>query len=153
MIKLSFLNLFRRKSRTFLGVLGIVIGVMAIIAIVAVVDGVYIEINDMIANYQGVFVWEKNTLDQTLSTVDIAVMDKIKGIRGVRNAVPEVWALPKTINGKSTGTFSMSSVIYAADLAEYTKLKNNLMIGDIVKGSMLKPGDRKKIIISKAGLV
>jgi len=150
MIKLSFLNLFRRKSRTFLGVIGIVIGVMAIIAIVSVVDGVYIEISDMIANYQGVFVWEKNTLDQSLSTVDISVMDDIKGIRGIRNTVPEVWAMPKTINGESTGAFSMSSVIYAVDLAEYTKLKNNLMIGEIVKGDMLRPGDRKKIIITEA---
>ncbi len=149
MIKLSFLNLFRRKSRTFLGVGGIVIGVMAIISIVSVVDGFYYELNDMIASYQGVMVWEKNTLDQTLSHLDISILPDIKKIRGVRNVVPEIWALPKSIGGKPVKGMTMTTTIYAVDLSAYSKLKSNVIIGEIAKGEMLKPSDRGYVIVSK----
>ncbi len=150
MIKLSFLNLFRRKSRTFLGVVGIVIGVMAIIAIVSVVDGVYKEINDIVASYQGIMVMEKNTIDQTLSELDASLQNDLESVRGVRTVVKEIWLLPKTIDGKASGeNFSISQIIYGADLTAYTKLNNNIIIGEIYRGEMLRPGDTGYVLISK----
>ena len=67
MLKLSFLNLFRRKSRTFLALLGIVIGVAAIVALVSVVDGFYGDFNEVIASFQAVMVREKDVADEIFS--------------------------------------------------------------------------------------
>ena len=63
MIKLSFLNLFRRKSRTFLSVLGIAIGVAAIIGLVSVVAGVQEGYEDIVSGLQGIMVWEKGVIE------------------------------------------------------------------------------------------
>ena len=60
MLKLSFLNLFRRKSRTALALIGIVIGVMAIVGMVSVVDGLLADFEHAFGKIQGINVLEKN---------------------------------------------------------------------------------------------
>ena len=59
MIKLSFLNLFRRKTRTFLAILGIAIGVAAIIVLVSLVDGFNDEFDDVMGSLKAIMVMER----------------------------------------------------------------------------------------------
>lgn len=152
MIKLSFLNLFRRKSRTLLSILGIAIGVSAIIGLISVVNGVFEEYNSVIGGMQGVWVWEKDVLDQTLSHVDASLAGRISSVQGVRTVVPEIWVVPSTIDGKpvglSSGSLSMTAV-YGVDLSKYKRLRSNVWIGELDKGSMLKPGETGSVIIGK----
>ncbi len=70
MLKLSFLNLFRRKTRTFLAVLGIAIGVAAILSLVSVVDGVYAEFTNVLSQFQGIFVLQEGAVKQAFSQID-----------------------------------------------------------------------------------
>ena len=116
MIKLSFLNLFRRKTRTLLSVIGIAIGVAAIIILVSLVDGFTAEFNDVIGDFKAITVLQKNAQDQTLSRIDVGFENKIETIPGVKAAVPELWFLPEKIDVEITGFTSISSPsIYGLD--------------------------------------
>ncbi|MCX6801993.1 MAG: ABC transporter permease [Candidatus Diapherotrites archaeon] len=154
MIKLSFLNLFRRKSRTFLSVLGIAIGVAAIIGLMSVVDGVTQEYQSIIGGMQGVWAWEKDVADNSLSRLDASYGTEIASMQGVRVVVPELWLVPTSVDGKPLSLSEASSIssipsIYAADLTAYNKLRSNIWIGEIAEGSMLKPGDSGYVLIGQ----
>ncbi|MEM0360619.1 MAG: ABC transporter permease [Candidatus Diapherotrites archaeon] len=154
MIKLSFLNLFRRKSRTFLSVLGIAIGVAAIIGMMSVVDGVKGEYEGLIGSIQGVWVWEKDAVDNSLSRIDASYQSQIESMQGVRVVVPELWLIPTSIDGKTvrlagSGSIMSPPAIYAADLTAYNKLRNNIWIGELSEGSMLEPGDSGYVVVGK----
>lgn len=155
MIRLSFFNLFRRKSRTFLSVLGIAIGVAAIIGLISVVDGVYNEYASVISGLQGIWVWEKDVIDQTLSKVDADTENKISSVQGIRVVLPELWIPPSTIDGKPIGVggegLSIDApLVYGVDISRYRKLRSNVWIGELEKGSMLKPGDEGFVVIGKS---
>jgi putative ABC transport system permease protein len=154
MIKLSFLNLFRRKSRTFLSVLGIAIGVSAIIGLMSVVDGVTAEYQGIIGGMQGVWAWEKDVVDNSLSRIDASYGAEIASMQGVRVVVPELWLVPTSIDGKALNLMSGGSVmsppaIYAADITAYNKLRSNIWIGELSEGSMLKPGESGYILVGQ----
>ena len=152
MLKLAFLNLFRRKSRTFLAVVGIVIGITALIALNAVVDGIYNEIDTVIGSFQAIMVMEKGSMDQTLSKLDESLRAKIESIQGVRVVVPEVWILPQTVGGK-TLALSQSLIpptIYGVDISAYRKLRGNGWIGELEKGEMLNSNDKYAVLMGKS---
>ncbi len=153
MLKLSFLNLFRRKSRTFLSVLGIAIGVGAIIGLVSVVEGVFVEYEDVLLGMQGIWVMEKDAMDQTLSKVDGSLEPKISSVQGVKTVLPEAWLIPDTIDGKPISESSTGidvPFIYGADLSVYNGLKNNIWLGELGEGSVPKPGETGSVVIGKA---
>jgi len=153
MIKMAFLNLFRRKSRTFLSVLGIAIGVAAIIGLISVVDGVSNEYSDIMTGMQGIMVMEKDALDQSLSKIDSDLDRKISSVQGVKTVLPEIWFLPTTIDGKfaSESASGMDMpMIYGTDMAIYNSLKSNVWFGEIGVGSLPKPGDTGSVVIGKA---
>ena len=70
MIKLAFSNLFRRKTRTFLALLGVAIGVAAIIVLVSIVDGFYLEFSDVVSQFQGIQILDKEAPDVVFSVMD-----------------------------------------------------------------------------------
>ena len=47
MISVSFKNIQRNKVRTFLALLGIMIGVASIISLVSIVDGLFAQVQDV----------------------------------------------------------------------------------------------------------
>lgn len=153
MLKLSFLNLFRRKSRTILSLLGIAIGVAAIISLVSVVDGTYNEFNSMVSQFQGIVVMEKGSIDQTLSSVDASLQSELERVQGVRTVVPEIWVLPTSIDGKTAGMEAglagMMQFVYGPDIREYNMLRGNGWLGEMYSGEMLKPNDLGKVVVGK----
>ena len=150
MIKLSFLNLFRRKTRTLLSVIGIAIGVAAIIILVSLVDGFTAEFNDVIGDFKAITVLQKNAQDQTLSRIDVGFENKIETIPGVKAAVPELWFLPEKIDGKVTGFTSISSPsIYGLDSDKFFATGSKGFIGELEKGAVLSNNDRGQVLIGK----
>jgi len=153
MIKMAFLNLFRRKSRTFLSVLGIAIGVAAIIGLVSVVDGVSAEYTDIMTGMQGIMIMEKDALDQTLSKMDSDLDRKISSVQGVKTVLPEVWLIPDTVDGKRASESASGMdmpLIYGVDMSVYNRLKSNIWLGEIGVGSLPKPGETGSVVIGKA---
>ncbi|MCH7902282.1 ABC transporter permease [archaeon] len=150
MIKLSFLNLFRRKTRTLLSVIGIAIGVAAIIILVSLVDGFTAEFNDVIGDFKAITVLQKNAQDQTLSRIDVGFENKIETIPGVKAAVPELWFLPEKIDGEITGFTSISSPsIYGLDSDKFFATGSKGFIGELEKGAVLSNNDRGQVLIGK----
>ena len=150
MIKLSFFNLFRRKTRTFLSILGIAVGVAAIIVLVSLVDGFSQDFNDIIGGFKAINIMEKDSLDQTLSTLDSSWVGKIESTQGVRAAVPEIWVLPEKIDGKPI-ELSLSSAVslYGLDLDSFYAAGGSGWIGEIEKGARLRNSDRGEVMIGK----
>ncbi len=150
MIKLSFLNLFRRKARTFLSVSGIAIGVAAIIVLVSLVDGFTGQFDEVVSQFKGVVVSEKDSIDQTVSRVDLSFAGKLASLPGVKVVVPEIWALPQSIDGKGLGISSFSAVyIYGLDVDKYYSSGGKGWLSDAEKGSLLRSSDFGQVMIGK----
>ena len=93
---------------------------------------------------------EKDSQDQTLSKVDLSLQHELENVKGVRTVLPEIWIMPKSIDGKKMQPENISTYppfIYGIDTQEYVKMRGNGWIGEIEKGKKLKAGDRKKIMI------
>lgn len=152
MLKLAFLNLFRRKSRTLLSFIGIAIGVAAIISLVSVVDGTYAEFNSLVSQFQGILVMEKDSIDQMHSSLDASLKHELEKIPGVRTVVSEIWLMPKSVDGKELSLksgLSKITFVYGADMKEYNKLKGNGWLGEMYKGEMLSQNDTGQVVIGK----
>jgi len=150
MIKLSFLNLFRRKTRTLLSIIGIAIGVAAIIVLVSLVDGFTAEFNDVIGDFKAITVLQKNAQDQTLSRINVSFENKIETIPGVKAVVPELWFLPEKIDGEVTGLTSIAAPsIYGLDSDKFFATGSKGFIGELEKGAVLSNSDRGQVLIGK----
>ncbi|MEM4390235.1 MAG: FtsX-like permease family protein [Candidatus Diapherotrites archaeon] len=150
MIKLSFLNLFRRKTRTFLSVFGIVIGVAAIIVLVSVVDGFTRDFESVISGFKGVSVMEKNAQDNVFSKVDASFGSKLESLPYVRAVIPEVWVLPKRIDSKDIGFNSLSAPqVYGVDTSKYYSSGASGWISDVKEGFPLNSSDSGFVLIGE----
>ncbi|MFH1545260.1 MAG: FtsX-like permease family protein [archaeon] len=150
MIKLSFSNLFRRKSRTILSLLGIMVGVGAIIVLISIVDGLFSGLEEFVSEIQGVSVREKDSGDEAFSKIDVSFGSKLESIQGVRVAVPEIYYVPKKVDGGPAISTNILSpiMIYAVDAQKYYSMKSTGWIsGDIELGSRLEPGEKGKVLI------
>lgn len=154
MLKLSFVNLFRRPARSFLSVVSIAIGIAVIITLVSIVDGAENSFNDTISQFQGVLVMQKDSLDQTLSQInEEPAKSKISRMSGVRNVISELFVLPTTIEGSSLGSgigdiSSAYTFVYGVKPSEFKKLNGNGWLGEMGKGSFLTE-DKESIVIGK----
>ncbi|MFH1391257.1 MAG: FtsX-like permease family protein [Candidatus Diapherotrites archaeon] len=151
MIKLSFLNLFRRKTRTFLAIAGIAIGVAAIIVLVSLVDGFTLEFDEIIGQYKAITVMEKDAQDQTLSKVDISFVSKLESLPYVKTAVPEIMFLPQKIDGKAAGMNSISPPsVYGMDPDKFFSTGGTTFLGELDKGSLIRNSDLGQVVIGKS---
>ncbi len=151
MWRVSFFNLFRRKQRTFLALLGIVVGVAAIMSLVSVVDGLQSEFDLAVSNIKSVLVVENGAIDHTLSFIDSGFEEKLEKVSGVGVVVPEIWRIPFQIEGKpNTFSFGGTISVYGIGLQKYFKLKNPVYSIRIVSGEAIQSGDKKGIVIGKA---
>ncbi|MBI4210411.1 MAG: ABC transporter permease [Candidatus Diapherotrites archaeon] len=150
MIKLSFLNIFRRKTRAVLAIAGIAIGVAAIIVLVSLVDGFTSDFNDVISQFKGVTVYEKNSADQTLSKIDASLEQKIEALPNVKAVIPEIWVLPNKIDSEPIGLSPTGSVaIYGLDTGKYFANTGSSWLNDIGSGAVLKGSDRGQVMIGE----
>ena len=150
MIKLSFSNLFRRKTRTALSVAGIAIGVAAIIVLVSLVDGFTVQFDEIVSQFKGIAVIQKDSGDNTLSKLDASFEGKLESIPGVRAAIPELFVLPQKIDGKPLGFADSASVfVYGLDVGKYIATGSKGWVSDVEKGSWLSSSDSGSILVGK----
>ncbi len=150
MIKLSFFNLFRRKTRTLLSVVGIVIGVSAIILLVSVVDGFTRDFDSIVSSFKGISVMEKNAQDNVFSRVDSSFVSKLESLPYVKAAIPEVWVLPKRIDSKDVGFSSFSPPqVYGIDTSKYYSSGSSGWISEVKEGFPLSNSDSGSVLIGE----
>ncbi|MBR9707231.1 MAG: ABC transporter permease [Candidatus Diapherotrites archaeon] len=144
MIVLAFYNLFRRKSRTILALIGLMIGVGAVVSLTSIVNGLYTEALDTIGQLQGVTVTQVGPTPLPFSRIDTAFASKLKSVTGVEKAIPMVVQIIGTIDDDKTtfaGPQSMSA--YGTDLADLREAGIAAAAAkNIVKGQIIKPGSK-----------
>ena len=151
MIKLSFMNLFRRKTRTALALLAVIVGVAAILVMVSVVDGVSEEFTGVMQMFQAIQVIQKDSVDESLSHVDRDYMGKLEGMDGVANVIPEIWAVPTKVDDKTTGTGDIFGFpyLYGTDPKNYYYGGQDGWLGKMQSGQKLSSGDDKKVVLGR----
>ena len=150
MIKLSFLNLARRKSRTILSMFGVIIGVAAIIVLVSLVDGMFADVQGAIGQLQGVMVTEEgSTMGPLSSRMDESFESKLESIAGVKVAVPMIIALAQSVENKSVG-FSFPPIrLFGIDYSKQQKASASPINAEIIKGRDLRPNDAKAVVVGE----
>ncbi|MCD6230000.1 MAG: ABC transporter permease [Candidatus Diapherotrites archaeon] len=161
MFKEALLNLSRRKSRTVLALVGIILGVAAIITLVSVVDGVASNAEDYLSEFKGISVTQKDVVTPLYSSFDSEFLNKVESIPGVNIVVSAVVGLSNVTEQKRGVRFSkertmmqMTSEIVSllgVDLKNYSRVHGTVtpLIGELEEGRNLKMGDVGKTVISR----
>jgi putative ABC transport system permease protein len=150
MLKLVVLNLLRRKARTALSLLAITVGVSAMISMVSLIDGLYSNVSDALAQIQGVIVMQDGAASPLFSRVDESHYNKLASIPGVKTVAPTIIGIARSIDGKAT-RFEFGSIVRLIG-TDYSKGRFDTAAGiggEIVEGRSLKPGDKGKVVIGK----
>lgn len=138
-------NILRRKARTFLSLLGIMIGVAAIVALVGISNGLRSNALDVMSTLTGDITVTKSGNILATETMDESVMDKIKDIKGVKYVAPVVIIPEKEIEtGKGIGSFEVYGIDPVAEKLIGTAAT------EIKEGRALEANDRYKMIVGSA---
>lgn len=118
LLKLAFRNLMRRKARTALTVIGVVIGTISIVVMVSIGIGVNQSFDEMIMQsgsmtmirvqkYGAVFDDEGNYVDSKEQVLDDSTVELIKGIEHVKAVSPVINQYVSMESGKYEGGASI----------------------------------------------
>ncbi|WP_058765637.1 ABC transporter permease [Exiguobacterium chiriqhucha] len=118
-IRMAWLTVISHKMRSFLTILGIVIGTASIIALMTIISGVTDSINEEVATF-GADRMTVQIEDASKSGVSVAELDRLEAIDGVRSVSPtttqqtDVYVTGQTstqsVIGKSNSYFDDSTV-------------------------------------------
>ena len=122
MLKLAFRNLMRRKARTLLTVIGVVIGTISIVVMVSIGFGVNQSFDEMIMQsgsmtmvrvekYGAIYDEDGNYVDSKEQVLDDTVVEQIKGIEHVKAVTPVINKYVQLYSGKYESGVSL----YAMD--------------------------------------
>jgi putative ABC transport system permease protein len=151
LLRIAARNLWRRKSRSLLAILALVIGVLAIVLLISLTSGLKASYNDLLSGIGGIYVMEKGAADNTLSKLDASYGEELEQIPGVKAVLPEVIALNLEIDGqKPKGGSSLMMGIVAAiglDPAKEQQRVGNPYGVDLVRGRKMGASDRDFAIL------
>ncbi len=153
MIKLSVENLLREKSRTFLTMLGIIIGVGAIVSLVSISDGIRGEAEGTLGSFQGLMMLEKGAIDESLSNIDKGLVEKSKRVKGVKDSTAIISYFPETFAGLKTsaeswGTDRPAVVCWGINPDKVPIFSGSYFVYDVAEGRSLQSGDENSIVVS-----
>ena len=111
LLKLAFRNLMRRKARTALTIIGVVIGTISIVVMVSIGIGVNRSFDEMIMQsgsmtiirvqkYGAVYDEEGNQVDSKEQVLDDSVVEQLKGIAHVKAVSPVINKYVQLYSGK-----------------------------------------------------
>lgn len=122
LLKLAFRNLMRRKARTALTIIGVVIGTISIVVMVSIGIGVNQSFDEMIMQsgsmtiirvqkYGAVYDEDGNYVDSKEQVLDDSVVEQIKGIEHVKAVSPVIYKYVQLYSGK----YECGVSLYAMD--------------------------------------
>ncbi len=115
MIKLSLRNVLRNKRRSFLTLLGVMIGVGAIVSLVSVSLGIAERANNVLGTFQSLWILEEGAIDVPFSFIDKDKINEIENVRGVELVTPEVWGTADSIEVRSINLGSSDRILAGAE--------------------------------------
>lgn len=150
MLKIAARNLWRRKSRSVLAVLALVIGILAIVLLVSLTAGLKASYSELLGGIGGLYVIEKGAQDNTLSKLEMSYADELEQIPGVRAVLPEVMTIVNDIDGEPpSGGSLMFGMVAAMGLDPEREMRRVGMPYGValLRGRMMQPGDSAVIVL------
>ena len=147
MIKIIISNLLRNKRRSFLTLLGILIGVAAIISLVSVSVGLTQRSAELLTSFQGIFVLEEGAVDMPYSFVEEEYLNDLKRVPGVELVVPEIWGSANSIEGLN-GDSPLSNFLFIVGIDP--KIAGNYEAApyySVTEGRKLTSNDRNSVVV------
>ena len=118
-IKMSWSNIISNKMRSFLTILGIIIGVASIIALITIVQGATDEVENQISGLGAdkITVQAYGTpLKQGLNEVDLEALNKIENVKGISPTISSKTSIAANGNTKTDVTVEgKNEVFFKAD--------------------------------------
>jgi putative ABC transport system permease protein len=150
MITLVYRNMLRRKTRTVLTMVGIIIGVMAIVGLVSVSEGLNREAGASLGVFQSITVQKKDAIDPVFSTLPENYQDEISRINGVNVVSGEVYVFISSIDGEPLGGGfeSLMTFVIGVDIPTHRQLSRSYF-SYVIEGRGLLSSDRYSCVIGK----
>lgn len=149
MFKLSATNLVRHKVRTFLCILGIIIGVTAIIGIVSIIDGISFDVQNAVGQMQGIMVFEKGAMGPMFSKISRDYGNELEKIPGVKHVIPTQIVVAKSVEGRSVELGMVTVRIVGTDYSKKAYKTAAGIGGELLQGRSLKAGDKGKVVVGE----
>ncbi len=154
MFRIALKNLSHRKKRTFLTILGIIIGIASVVALVSIGQGLSHSINEQLEKLGAdkLFIQAKSAGGTEITGSDRSGMitekdlKLVKKIAGVREAAGVLAQAARVRFGKKERTTYIFS--YPEKKSE-TKLVDEVHTWKVETGRMLNPGEKGKVVIGK----
>ncbi len=100
MLSYSFNNLKRRKLRTALVMVGIMMGVMLVCSLLFIMDGLERQMTQSMGLLSGnIIIFRKGVVDQSMSIIDASLVEEIEVTGYVRAVSPEIHLVRNLENG------------------------------------------------------
>ncbi len=145
-------NLLRKKSRTILAMLALIIGVMTIISLISITEGVKGRVTDVVSQMKGIVVTQEDVFMPTLSRLETSDINKIESIPGVSVAAPRIVGQIMLLKeGEKRSMTAQPFSIYGLDPAKEALTKKGSLPtgGTILRGRALKSGDTKAVVLDE----
>lgn len=144
-LTMAFRNLWRRKSRTILTILSVVIGTISIIMMLSLGLGMQEQQKQMVESFGGLETIEIISNPESPEKINQATANKFKNIKGVRVVIPhkDFYAEIK-IKGKDKYSVNAFQGIRVMPNEVFENLKPE----DFELGQNLSPADKNTILIS-----
>lgn len=152
MLKMAFKNLMRKKSRTLLAMLALIIGVMTIVSLISITEGVRGRVGNVVSQMKGIVVTEEDIAIPTQSRLRTSDLNKIASIPGVSVVAPRVIGQIFLLEEGETREFTAQPIsIYGIDpgIEALTKKGQVPTGGDILRGRELKNSEKNAVIIDE----
>jgi putative ABC transport system permease protein len=145
-------NLVRNRARSALALLGLAGSTAGVVVLVAISFGARRMISDAMSLARGVMVLEENAPDPLWSRgVPADLEEKLARVPGVTAAVPEVWHLAFSIDGKPSlarGVTNMTALL-GTDPDKHARLRGGGVFGrSLVSGRFFKKEETDGALIS-----
>lgn len=150
---LAYKNLFRRKTRTFLSILGITLGIAMIVALVSISEGLKVTTKSLAENL-GTNIWvsEKSGggsfggMGLLTSTLDISKVEKVKSMPGIEAVAAEIWFMAE-LDGYSS---SMGEVVGVMGIEpEQAKKVGTIYATKISSGRFFRENEQNVVVLGK----
>ena len=155
MIKLSFKNLMRNKSRTLLTTVGIIIGVIAIVSLVSISEGVKKEALSSLGNLKYIQLTQAGTMSSALSILNEDTLNRVKRVREIDHHTIQISFYAASFNEKENnvnefqGLMPALLTIVGVEPEKYDEFKDVLSLFNIKKGRVMKETENDAILISE----
>ncbi len=149
MIKLSYSNLFRRKTRTIISLLAIVIGVMVIIVMVSLADGQFRDLQNAVSQVQGIRVLQKGAAGPLFSEIDMSFEQKLESVQGVKKAIGTIFQIAQTVDGEPVQFGTATVRIIGSDYSKGSFETAAGVGGEIIQGRSLKATDSGVVVVGE----